>query len=334
MMRSGTAATILAASLAAALGLLGYQTFAVVGLRGEVADLRQEAAAARAQLEIVAGEVTRFRIEQRAQGQGARALIEKLEAYAPQLADARVAEPQYRFAKQEMEAVLRAFASLGEAALPCVLARIEELDPVADYDRVRGLLEAATHAAPDAGRNLVVEVLQGRRLPSARLRGWAAQELVGLDPKLAQQTLRQILLTESARGIDPDRAVAANLPHLDPAAVATTGFYKFVLHYLRTEDPQTDDTLLQVLTRTTTDPMTLQEIVEALGARRCARAAKHIEALYRNPPGYQNPLFLNKCLTALWQIRGEEARPFLEAELARATNDVVAGHIQHLLKPQ
>src|SRR5436190_1528432 len=84
------------------------------------------------------------------------------------------------------------------------------------------------------------------RGPTPRLR-WSAADLLirserASDRELAQALLRKILLAESFRGRDPAHAAAADLLPLDPMAIAATGFATFVNHYLRTGDPQTEDT--------------------------------------------------------------------------------------------
>jgi hypothetical protein len=327
---------------------------ALVWFQATVADLARRTAESEAQLRVLAGEVTRFRIEQRAEGRGPAALLEKLRSYAPLLTSARTADPEFRMAQDEMKAVLRAFEGVGADGWRPVRARLDQLDLRQDFDEARWLLEAAVKVDPVRGKALVVQVLQGRlepgqasadqpeptprtdraaSVPPPRLRWAAAGLLVEIDKTRAQQVLRQILLTESCRGADPDRAAAYNLPIPDPAAVATSGFHNFVVHYLRSGDPETEDTLLQVLQRSEHDLPTVQEVIEELGRRKATRAAKRIEEFYRRPPGASdNPLFLNKCLDAIAAIRGAEARPFLEAELANAPNEAVARHLQHLLK--
>jgi hypothetical protein len=340
----------LARGLSLSLGVLlvAVATAAYLSLRSlqtAVDTLAARLAGAEEQLQVLAGEVTRFRIEQPAEGRGPAALLEKLRAYAPLLTSAATAAPEFKMAQQEMQAVLRAFPGLGTDGMAAIRARLRQLDPKADFDEVHWLIEAATRCEPVAGEEIAAKVLQGNwefggPRPEApitaappRLRWKAADLLLRIDQPRAQLLLRQILLTESARGVDPDRAAAHNVPMLDPAAVAVTGFHNFVLHYLRSGDPETEETLLQVLQRPTDDVVTLQEVIEALGARKSARAVKRIEAIYSAPPGAsENPLFLCKCLEALAAIRGEAARPFLEEELGKVTNEIVAKRISALLQ--
>ena len=71
---------------------------------------------------------------------------------------------------------------------------------------------------------------------------------------------------------------------------------------------------------------------KTLAELKSQKAVPAIERLYQRPPlGVQNPIFLNHCLTALFDIQGSRARPFLEAALPTAATDLVAKHIQHLL---
>lgn len=283
-------------------------------------------------LDEILGEVTRLRIEQSAGIKGPQALLEKLHVYAPMASNARVSQPDYENAKKETDAILRAFETIGGDAWQAIQDRIAKLDVQKDHDEIKQLLEASIRVDPQAGTELVKEVLLGRRLASPRLRWYAADMLTRRDRPLAQLLLRQILSTESFRGINLERAQAygASLP--DPSAYATTGFNNFVVAYVRTDDPQMDETLLQVIGRFEHDAITIQECIKALGERRCERAVEPIQRLYKNPPLNQaNPLFLNHCLDALVEIQGAGARGFLETVLPDAPTDIVAKHIQFLL---
>jgi hypothetical protein len=284
-------------------------------------------------LDRINAEISRMRVEQRIGSQGPKALLEMLRIHADTLVNARATAPDFQNAQEQMRGVMRAFAAIGEDGTAPLRRRFDELDPKSSFDELRWILEALIQCDPDKGKQLTVQVLEGRQKPSPRLR-WAAAELLQrTDRPLAQRTLRQVLLTETSRGVDPDRASVYNLPILDPAAVAATGFFNFVIHYLRTEDPQAEETLLQVLTRPQQDIATLQETIEALGSMKSARAQKRIEELYEHPPGaQQNPLFLNKCLDALVAIRGKDSKPWLQQQLAKAEHELVTQHIDRLLQ--
>jgi hypothetical protein len=276
-------------------------------------------------------EVTRMRIEQRAEGRGPHALIEKLTAFAPLLASARVTQPDFQNAKLEMEAIKKAFKAIGADAWQPLMTRWSEL-AATDFDQLKWVLDCAMAVDPKAGSELLKKVLLGLEKPNPRLRWWAADLMVQHDRQLAQQLLRQILTTESARGINPERAAAYNVPILDSAAIATSGFHNFLDRYVQSGDSEMDTTLLMLLGRSEHDLPTIQHCVKLLGERKYAPAAKRIEELYRKPPGIQdNPIFVRHCLDALVAIRGRDAIPFLEAELKNATNELVARHLQLLL---
>lgn len=326
-------------------------TVGVVGLAAlqfrtstELSALRHEAAerevaeaafrnSAQETLDRMTNEITRMRIEQRVGGQGPQALMEMLRTHADTLVNARATAPDFQYAQEQMRGVLRAFASLGPDGLAPLRTRFDQLEPQKGFDELRWLLEALVQCDAEKGKQIVVQVLEGKLKPSPRLR-WAAAELLQrTDKQLAQSTLRRILLTETSRGIDPNRAAAYNVSVLDPAAVAATGFFNFVMHYLRTEDPQAEETLLQVLSTPQQDIATLQETIEALGGMKAARAQKRIEELYAHPPGaQQNPLFLNKCLDALVAIRGTNCKPWLQEQLAKAEHELVVQHINRLIQ--
>lgn len=332
-----SAAPVSAPRLQLTLALVG--TAAVAGLAVSVwlldrrlEEQQQHFAAQQATLKTVLGEVTRFRIEQSTSSKGPLGLLEKLRTYAPMAASARTTDPDYRNARKELDAVLVAFESLGPDGVKPIQDRLVQVRPDRDYEEVRWLLEASVRVDRTSGIELLKQVLLGRKLPDPKLRWDAAKLLTDLDQKLAQTLLRQVLRTESSRGPNLDRADAIGATIPDRAAFATTGFHNFVNHYVRTQDPETDDTLLMVMGRTEHDAVTIQECIKVLGERRCLRAVDAIKRQYENPPLQQdNPIFLNYCLEALVEIQGADARPYLQAALPTATSDTVAKRIEFLL---
>ncbi|HEX5051791.1 MAG TPA: hypothetical protein VFZ65_08475 [Planctomycetota bacterium] len=315
--------------------LLGLAAYALSEVGRRVDALARQAATNETVLRQVQAEVTRMRLEQSAGTQGPAALLMKLRTYAPMLVSARTTEPDYRSAQKEMQAILLAFGSIGEDAWAPIMERLGQLRGDKNFDEVKWLLEAAVRVDPKAGKALVHDVLLGQRLPSPRLRWYAARMLIDLDKQLAQAALRQIMRTESSRGINLDRAQAYGAAIPDQAAFATTGFNNFVQLYVLSEDPKIDETLLMVIGRSEHDPITIQECVEALGKRHCAAAVEAIQRLYKNPPLHQeNPLFLVKCVDALHEIQGEGARSFLEEALRTTDTETVANHIKFLLSGQ
>src|SRR5262245_2300330 len=270
----------LAVAASLLLGLIGVNSW----LAWRVDALTSAHDAMRKSLDDVLGEVTRIRIEQKAEMKGPKGLLEKLRTYAPLVTSSRTTDPDYKAALKEIQAVLRAFESIGQDAWAPIMARLGELRGDKDFDEVRWLLEAAVRVDPKEGKAILQQVLLGRYLPSPRLRLQAARMLIDLDKPLAQTLLRRILMTEFHNGMNPDRAQAYHAEVPDKAALAQNGFFNFVLWYLRSEDPQTDDTLLMVLGRTEHDVPTIQECIKALGDRRCERAVEPIQKLFKNPP--------------------------------------------------
>lgn len=323
----------------AILGLLVVGVVAVVYLLFGIGDRldrqEQKITAMEQRLGEILGEMTRFRIEQRAEGQGTDALIEKIATYAPALASASTAGPEFRFARKEMDAILTAVGSLGAAAFEPLRDRLVGLDPTAKFDEQKWLLEACAKADPQKGAVLAMKVLQGYHPDTPvtpRLRWYAGDLLLRLDQPLGQRVLREILSYESGRGIDPQRAQMFGVT-AGPMAQNSSGFFNFVAIYLRSEDPQLADTLMMVMGRAEHDLQTVQECVKALGELKEKRAANAIVKLYRNPPVISdNPLFLNHCLDALVKIQGRDAVDFLTAELPKTTNELVANKIKFLLQ--
>lgn len=280
-------------------------------------------------LGTILNEVTRLRIEQSAEGQGPAALLERLRVYAPLLADARTTEPDFQNAKKELQAIVRAFESCGREAWPPIIKRLEEADPRQDFDEIKYLLEILIRLDPGAGKQITKEVLQGHRLPLPRLRWWAADLLISHDKPLAAMLLRKILMTESSRGIDINRAMSVGLKIPDPAALSATGFNNYVQRYLRTEDPKTEETLLMLITRVEHDAITIQDCIKELGRRKSTRALPTIEKIYDNPPNkQQNPLFLVICIRAIEAIAGKDAIDWFEEKLKTAPTDIVANALQ------
>jgi hypothetical protein len=318
-----------AATLAAAAA--GYLLF---DLGRRIDALGAQVAQRDQQIQNIHGEVTRLRLEQSAGVQGPSALLAKLKTYAPLLVSARTTQPDFESAKKEMDAVLRAFATMGDAAWGPLEERMKDLKGDKNFDELKWLLEAAVRVDQKRGLDIVQAVLRGTKFPAPRLRWYAARMLIDLDKPVAQAILRQILSTESSRGINPERAAAYGATIPDPAAFATTGFHNFVNYYVLTEDPQMDSTLLMVMGRSEHDTVTVQTCVEVLGKRRCAAAVDPIQKLFQNPPGMvENPIFQTKCLDALLEIQGKQAaRPFFEAMLAKTTNETVANNLKEKLK--
>jgi hypothetical protein len=325
---------VAALALAALLGAAAFTSFQTWDNGRQLRAQADRLAASEAQLQEVLGEVTRMRIEQRADGQGAAALLEKLQVYAPLMSDARVTEPDYENAKKEIVAVLRAFESLGkERAWAPVVERLAAVDARKDFDQAKWLLEVAVRLDLTAGKQIVKEVMLGLRMPNPRLRWFACRIMTERDIQLARLLLRQILLTESSRGVNTDRAASYGMAIPDQAAFAATGFNNFVARYLATDDPQTEDTLMQLLHRVEHDQVTIQDCVKELGRRKADRALALIQKLYDAPPlGQQNPLFLGHVIDAVANIGGKETVGWLESKLPTAPTDIVAARIQRALE--
>ena len=320
--------TVALLGLLAAGGAAGWQALELRGLQSKVEALATEQGA-------LAAEVTRFRIEQRADSKGPQALLEKLRVYAPLLTNSRIPEPDYQAARLEMDAILKAMAGVGKDMWAPLVERYRQLDPTKDYDEKNRLLEAALVVDPEQAKALLLKTLQGyhRDTPvSPRLRWLAADLLLKADKPLAGRTLREILGYESSRGIQPDRAIAYQIPIPDTTAMST-GFHNFIERYVSSGDPETETTLLMVIGRSEHDLPTVQECVKALGALKSAKATKAIEQLYRKPPVIQdNPIFLCHCLDALVSIRGKEACSFLQEALAAGGNEIVVNKIRFLMQ--
>jgi hypothetical protein len=231
-----------------------------------------------------------------------------------------------------LKAIVLAFESCGNDAWKPVTDRLREADAKIDFNEIKWLMEIAIRLDAKAGKQIAKEVLQGHRLPYPRLRWWAADLLLSHDKPLAGQLLRQILLTESSRGVNLNRAQAAGIQAPSQAAYATTGFNNFVQRYIRSEDSKLEETLTLLLTRIEHDAITVQECIKELGKRKSLPALASIKKVYDNPPlEQQNPLFLNICVNAVDKIEGEASVAWLEEKLKTAPTDAVANAIQTVL---
>ena len=331
-----TAATLLPIALIAAIGFAGYawlRTESVLAAQGE--QLKSQDAQLKKvdeTLKEMLREVTRMRIEQSSEGQGPQALLDKLKVYAPMASDARITEPDFQNAKREIVAIVRAFEACGESAWEPVTERLREADVKVDFDEIKLLMEIAIRLDPKAGKQIAKDVLQGQRMPYPRLRWWAADLLVRHDKPLAGQLLRQILMTESSRGVNMNRAQGAGIQIPDKAAYATTGFNNFVQRYILSEDSKLESTLTLMLTRVEHDAITIQECIKELGKRKSQQALASIKKVYDNPPlEQQNPLFLSICVRAIDEIEGKECVAWMEEKLKTAPTDTVANSIQTVL---
>lgn len=299
-------------------------------LRGQVQELRTGQERALAALERIEGEITRIRIEQRAEGSGVTALLEKLDYYAPLLTNASVPEPDYRWMRKEMDAILRAFASIGTEAYEPILERFLSIPAGEQFDRRKWLLEAALAADPVRGKDLVQRVLRGYEpdVPvGSRLRWYAADVLLRVDKARAGLVLREILRSESSRG--PRRGDVGM-----PADIqASSGFDKFVARYVASDDPEMENTLVMILGRPEHDLMTHQSCVKALGELESRKAVPFIQKLFQDPPViHENPIFQNHCLDALAEILGSEACPFFQQELRNVRHELVQAKLRELIK--
>ena len=324
-----TTTTLLIIVLLGALGFSGYSWWQTqTALTRQQEQIEQVAET----LQSMLGEITRLRLEQSSVGKGPAALLEKLKVYAPLTADSRITEPDFQNARKELVAIVRAFEACGKDAWTPVTDRLREADPSKDFDEIKWLMEIAIRLDAPAGKQIAKDVLFGQRLPFPRLRWWAADLLISHDPPLAGQLLRQILLTESSRGVDITRSQGMGLPVPDKAAFATTGFNNFVQRYIRSEDPKLDETLHLLLTRVEHDSITIQECIKELGKRQYTPALDSIKKVYDNPPNQQqNPLFLAICVRAIDEIEGKAAVEWLEERLKNAPTDTVASAIQNVL---
>ena len=324
-----TVAPLLAVALIGAIGFAGYTWLQT---KTELAAQAVQLKKVDETLEKMLGEITRMRLEQTSEGQGPLALLEKLKIYAPLTADSRITEPDFQNAKRELIAIVRAFESCGGDAWEPVTSRLRKADVKTDFNEIKWLMEIAIRLDAKAGKQIAKDVLQGHRMPFPRLRWWAADLLLSHDKPLAGQLLRRILMTESSRGINLDRAQGAGMQIPDQAAYATTGFNNFVQRYIVSEDSKLEETLTVLLTRVEHDAITIQECIKELGKRKSLPALASIKKVYDNPPlEQQNPLFLNICVRAIDQIEGEASVAWLEEKLKTAPTDVVANTIQTLL---
>lgn len=318
--------------IAALLGL-GLQIALQFSLKEDLHDARQRLEATEQQLQALTAEMTRYRIEQSTGSKGIAALLEQLKAYAPELTSGMVPKPEYRQAKKEMDAVLQAVKALGKDAFEPIHRRFLDLGQQ-EFDERKWLLEAMVAADRGRGLDFAQQVLEGyhQGVPvTSRMRLYAADVMVREDQARAGLVLRNVLRTESVRGINPERA-SPGITIPDPS-VTSSGFENFIDRYMRSEDPERAATLQMILGRGEHDLRTLQESIKCLAQLQCHEAVPAIQKLYARPPVVsENPIFMMICLDAIADIDGEAARPYLEEQLKDAGNELVANKIKHRLQ--
>ena len=273
-----------------------------------------------------------MRLEQSVDGKGIGAVLEQLSTYSPLLAQATLSDPSYRETMERVEQAVAAARAIGPEAYPSVYDAFLAAGRSANEEERRWLLRTALAIDPVRGLDLVTRIVRNRSPElqiSQRLRWLAADELLAHDVQRAQHELRQILLTESARGVNPQFLGAGGIA---PAG-SQTGFHNFVGRYLQSEDPQAEVTLTQVIAKMEHDRMTKQECVKALGSMGAKGAVPFIKKLYDDPPEIQgNPLFLNHCIEAIALIEGSRACEWLQEQYRNATHPLVLEKIKAKMK--
>jgi len=269
-----------------------------------------------------------LRIEQKSEAKGVAGVLEQIHHWADVLCNTKYTDVQFNEAEKSMKEALRAMKAHGPDAFQPVYVDLceapslqEELGACAD-ERRKWLLRAAIQIDPKRAKELLVRFLRGHDAelsPNPRMRWFAAEELITLDRAVAAVELREVLRSESARGVDPNSARGAI-----PASRSMAGFSNFINKYIRAGDDRQEETLIQILGKPEHDMITKQECVKELGNMKSRDAVPFIERLFAEPPEIaNNAVFKNHCVNALVAILGVEACPWLQDAFSREQNQLV-----------
>jgi hypothetical protein len=332
---AGTRAAVLA--LATALGLLGAGYLMYADLRRAADGLAQRVREVDERLAAQERTLQLYRFEQQSKaGLGFPALLEQIRFWAPQAAVATTPEVKLPVIEKQLRDVCAAVVALGPEAFVLLEEAFRQSQPGTDYEVRRWLLTAMIEVDKARAKEFLASVAQGLGVPvSPRLRLFASDRLLELDPALAAQVLEQILSVETHRGLDPERvapAVLAEHPDAVENLVPYRGFSGFIQRYVATGHAN-EQILVRILTRWRDhDLMTLQEAVKALAALHSADAVEPIKELFETPPRGFTPMFRNYCLDALADIMGADACSYLKEALRREQNETVITKLTDLIK--
>ena len=315
----------------AALSVLTWQLRdAHAGAATRLAELGQ-------QVEELRKTVNYFRFE-RGTGGGPTALIEQLRFWAPKLQLASTPAAEMPEVERRVRDLHDGIASLGKQALPELQKAFDASTGDSEDEFRRQLLVALGRADAEYTKALLAKLVHALEVKaSPRLRLMAADELIRVDKALAGTVLRNVLETQSSRGVRVESLPPEMREKLAPAMLAardSSGFFNLVSRYLATGDPATDDTLQMLLGRQEQDRMTMLECIKALGAHKVKAALPRIQELFASPPTgvRDDALFRNHCLDAIAAIEGSAAHRFFDAALREEKNEIVQAKLQDLLK--
>lgn len=332
---AGTRAAILA--LATALGLLGAGYLMYADLRRAADGLAQRVGEVEAHLAAQERTLQLYRFEQQSKaGLGFPALLEQIRFWAPQAAVATTPEVKLPVIEEQLRNVCAAMVALGPGAFALLEEAFCHSQPGTDHEVRRWLLTAMIEVDKARAKEFLATVAHGLGVQvSPRLRLFAADRLIELDPALAAQVLEQILTVETHRGLDPERVAPATLaehPNAVENLVPYRGFSGFISRYVATGHANAQ-ILVRILSRWRDhDLMTLQETVKALGALRSADGVEPIKQLFETPPRGFTPMFRNYCLDALVEIMGADACSYLKDALRREQHETVITKLTELIK--
>ncbi len=311
------------------LGLWTHSTVSahVLNLESKVDSLNSSAQDMAATLRLL-------RLERGSSGLGTSALIEQIEHWAPLLESASTAAPEAKSIQDRLVDIIKASPALGDnafAPLEAALAKSKN-----DESR-KWLARAAISTDRDLGVGLLNRLLRGTSYaPSARIRWWAADELLRTDKAIAGEVLAEVLTIESSRGLRqlPPQLSKTYESYIQSAG-GFPGFHNFIKYFYASEHKDRASILLQVLGQAEHDQMTYKDCVKYLGLLKAKTAVKTIENLYTNPRGreMQNPFLQEECLTALGEIQGSKACAFYDQALRTAQSERLITKL-HYLKAQ
>jgi len=276
-----------------------------------------------------------FRLERGSKGLGVTAPLEQLRHWAPLLQLSTTPQHQLPAIQERADDILLALEDHGADAFGPLRAEFDRLEPGNQDELARWLLTAMVRVDRARGLDLLAACARGiAPRVSARIRLFAAEELVHQDRPRAAALLTEIVRTETANGVDVNqlpedlRAQLGNNP-LPPMPM----FFNFIDLLVAAAGNAAEDTLLTAASRPDQDRMTVQACVKQLGDMKSERASKVLRRLYANPPEMIiNPIFQNHCLDAIAKIEGAGACDWFREQMTRKLDERVLAKLQDLVK--
>lgn len=194
------------------------------------------------------------------------------------------------------------------------------------------LLRVMKDLDKDRARELAASVLSTPGTdPEVRIVG--GEVLLALDPALAGDKLRNVILQETARGV---RHVMPTSNGLHPGLKfrGFPGFFNLINLYLKSRNEAKEDVLLTVLRTEGHSTATLLAALEGLTAKGTKSSITHLKNLYDEPATteHRNVYVRQRMVRTIVSLEGTKACGWLVEQLTKSGQPAVQRVIKQLLK--